>query len=264
MQLSDVVGEHRTRLSCLDRSFLAAFEARLSSARDGAIGEAVTFHFLEHLGLAPRVLETPSSGGLDFECSFGGRTFAVETTALLAETVAERSGVPLQIREGGGGYAGAAIVPLIRSRVSDKTRHAWSYDGPCVLVVSSTHHAATALFAVAAAPLLLGDVQISFDLHAEGAVSQPYLTTQLANAAYLRERDGEIQAFRKRYAYLLLMAVHDEGAHIRGIANPAPAHSLSAEAFHKVPLLTLQWPPQGDTLRTKWTNGDRNPLSIVF
>lgn len=266
--LAHVIAKYREQLlrhqTLNEQPFaLKHFDDRLEACPDAARGEAVTFAFLHTAGLNPRVLEDSTTGGADFECFASGQNFAVEVTAITAETVAQRSGVPIGPGQGGS-YAGQAFVPMIRSRVSSKAGQARTYPGACVLVIASTHSAAGMLFSTAVPHILTGEARISIDLGPVGAFGHAYMSTELQNAAFLRPQAGIVQPFRERYSHLILMAVHGEGSDLWGISHPQPAVLLSASLFSGVPFAALLWPPQSNTLQLQWSKPGPKPFRFRY
>lgn len=141
MTLAEVIEWYDRRLSATPGKgprLAKQFRKRLAATREAAQAEAAVFHYLEVKHLSPSLLEDPSHGGMDFECSFDGQKFAVEVTAFTSGTVSERSGYPDELVE--PAYINLpSIISLVRSRISRKSVQARTYDGPRVLVIGSTH-----------------------------------------------------------------------------------------------------------------------------
>jgi len=73
LSLDEMVVRYREVLR--DLSAVRSFDARLSACPEAAHAEAVAYDFLDSCRLSPVVLEDPSHGGSDFECSFGEQKF---------------------------------------------------------------------------------------------------------------------------------------------------------------------------------------------
>lgn len=101
MTLSEALEWYQEKLLTAEASGTAGvskqFAMRLRAQPEAAQAEAATYHFLSVKNLQPQLLENPSFGGLDFECSFGNQKFAVEVTSFTNETVSKRSGFPNEL-----------------------------------------------------------------------------------------------------------------------------------------------------------------------
>jgi len=258
MTLAEAVEWYEQRLSGINpdgQRLAKQFRKRLAARSEGAQAEAAVFHYLEVKNLNPRLLEDPSRGGMDFECSFGGENFAVEVTAFGRDTVTNRSGYPDELS--GPGYVNLpSIISLVRSRISDKAVQARTYDGPRVLAIGSTHVIASTLFSAGVHEFLTGEASIAFNVSSDGLVGDMHMATALKNAAYVRPTSDGLESFRPRYALVLLFAIHGGGAHVTGIIHPAPDRPLSIAPFRNVPFARLEWPVKDNNLRVEWVIAD--------
>lgn len=247
MTLAEVVEWYEQRLSAVGTHgprLAKQFGARLLSNQEGAQAEAAVFHYLEVKNLEPTVLEDPSSGGLDFECSFGDDKFAVEVTAFASQTVTNRSGYPDKPSE--PGYVNLpSIISLVRSRISDKAVQARSYPGPRVLAIGSTHVIGSTIFSAGVEEFLTGEANIAFTVSSDGTAGDLHMASTLKNAAYLRATPDGVQSFRPAYALVLFFAIHGAGAHVTGIIHPAPDQPLSITPFPNVPFARFRMADEG-------------------
>jgi|SRR5581483_8007530 len=242
---------------------LTRFDQRLASCAEAARAEAAAFEFLRSRNLEPHLFEDPVTGGVDFECRPHSGSFAVEVTALQDDTVSQRSGVENETF--GAGYVDMSeTVALLRSRLSKKASQASRYKGPRVLVIASTHIASSMLFGTAAEELLTGESQIVVPVGPHGATGEIHMGTELKNAAALRSVDGAVEVFRRKYALVLLLALHGNGCHVYGIAHPEPEHALDISTFPRVPFARLVWPIVENTLRVEWIVADPHPEQHYF
>ena len=261
----EVVAWYRTRLANTPNRADARrqFDKRYEERREAATAEATVFHYLEVKRLNPSLLESPSTGGLDFECSDGEHRFAVEVTSFGDETVSERSRFPNALTAPGN-IDMPAIVALVRSRVSAKAAQAKSYPGPRVLVVASTHVLASVIFMAGAEEFLTGQAGISFGVGPNGPVGESYMSTALENAAFIRRGENGVESFRPKHSLVLLFAIHGGGAHVTGIVHPAPEILLPITPFGNVPFARLRWPVENDKLQVEWVIAGPRPEQHYF
>lgn len=262
MTLAEVLEWYQEKLRAAEAAGKAGvskqFAKRLHAQPEAAQAEAATYHFLSVKNLQPQLLENPSFGGLDFECSFGNEKFAVEVTSFSNETVSDRSGVSNEVLE--AGYINLpSIVSLVRSRISQKAAQATTYPGPRVLAIASTHVASSMIFRAGVQEFLAGETQIAFAVNAKGLAGDIHMATALKNSAYLRGRDNGVESFRPQYALVLLVAIHGGGAHVTGLVHPAPAIPLSIAAFRNVPFARVKWPLDGNELTVEWVIAEPRP-----
>jgi hypothetical protein len=262
MTSSEIVTWYRERLRA--QGSINRFDQRLLAAPEAAQAEAVVFHYLLVKNLQPSLLEDPTTGGLDYECFFGNTRFAVEVTALVSETVSEKSRFPNELK-GPGNLDTSSIVSLVRSRISNKAPQARSYPGPRVLAITSTHVLASVLFSAGAEEFLTGEAGIAFQVGPKGPIDDPYMATELKNSAFVRPgAEGGMETYRPKHALVLFFAIHGSGAHVLGIVNPNPEHSLEIAPFRNVPFARLQWPAVDDTLRVEWFISGPRPEQHYF
>lgn len=258
MTLAEVVEWYERRLSAAGTNgarLAKQFRRRLTGHREAAQAEAAVFHYLEVKNLKPTILEDPSRGGMDFECTFGDEKFAVEVTAFASQTVTNRSGYPDELSE--PGYVDLpSIISLVRSRISDKAVQARSYPGPSVLAIGSTHVIGSTIVSAGVEEFLTGEANIAFTVASNGTVGDVHMATTLKNAAYVRATPEGLQSFRSRYALVLFFAIHGGGAHVTGIIHPAPDQPLSITPFRNVPFARLEWPVRDNNLRVEWVIAD--------
>jgi hypothetical protein len=242
---------------------LRQFDRRYAERREAATAEAAVYHYLEVKRLNPSFLESPSAGGLDFECSDGEHRFAVEVTSFRDATVSERSLFPNTLTAAGN-IDMPAIIALVRSRVSAKAAQANSYLGPRVLVVASTHVLASVMFMAGAEEFLTGQAGISFGVGPSGPVGESYMSTALENSAFVRSGERGVESFRPKHSLVPLFAIHGGGAHVTGIVHPAPEFPLPIAPFGNVPFARLRWPVKKNTLQVEWVIAGPRPEQHYF
>lgn len=258
--LADLVASYRSYLELRSGSVaLRLFDHRLNATREAAQTEAVVFEFLRARSLNPRLLEDPSSGGNDFECSHYDQRFSVEATALRDSTVSERSGIEVELEDLAVGYVDVqATVATLRGRISSKSRQASRYSGPRVLAIGSSHPAADMLFDVAIPELLTGQSQIALPVGPTGATGETYMSTNLIDAAHVRpcKETGGMETFRHTFSATLFVAIHGDGCTVRGLLNPEPQYPLAFSVFGDIWFARLQWPVVENTMYVEWVAAD--------
>lgn len=262
--LADLVSSYRAylELRCVGTSgsvSLRLFDHRLNTTPEAAQTEAVVFEFLRARSLNPKLLEDPSVGGNDFECTYYDQRFSVEATALRDNTVSEKSGIEAELEDSSAGYVDLeATVATLRSRISSKGAQASRYSGARILAIGSTHPAADMLFSVAISELLTGQSQITVPVGPTGPLGESYISTKLKDAAHVRqnEKSGGIETFRHIFSATLFVAIHGDGCTVRGLLNPDPQYPLPFRVFGDLWFARLQWPVVGNTMYVEWVAAD--------
>lgn len=246
---------------------LKRFDQRMSCHAEAARAEAITFEYLRHNQLNPRILEDAGTGGVDFECEFWKDRFVVEVTAFGDAAVTAGSGVPEDIDDFGGGYLNMqAMTKMLRSRASNKSAQLSGYDRPRVLVIASQHpSSAIVLGQLGAEEFMTGGAQISVPVGPEGATADSYMSTELREAAFIRStKSGVIESCRRSLSAILLVAVHGKGCHVLGMRHPDPVRPLPRALLPRVPFLRVRWPIENNQIDTEWTIHDPRPEEHFF
>lgn len=230
--ITDVVAAYREYLATCNvtnasASPLKRFDRLFRSNEDSAHAEAATFDFLDQCHLRPRPLEDPSTGGPDFECSYGSLSFAVEVTSIGDVTLTKRSGMKSEPQ-----VAFVDLPELVRgfdSRVSFKNskQQARQYAGPRALTIVTKHIVTPALFAAGM----------------EGFVS----------SVFCRKENGVFVPFRRAYGLVLLLQITGDASFIVGALHPEPEHQVPIDAFPRVPFARIAtWPPSNGHVAVEW------------
>ena len=253
-------------LAAAGQGAAARFDRHLHSAPDGALAEAALFDVLFRRGLSPTLADHPSTGGIDFSCSFGGNTFAVEVTALANDTVATRC-VKLQDTAGGFTLDTNEFLGLVRKRVSSKgtNKQARSSPLPRVLAIVSGHPLADPFIRVAASELITGQVGRAWRVGPNGAAGNSYSFTQFKNAAHLRfDPAQKSETFRPRDTLIMLAALSAEHVALLGILNPKPTNELPAGAFSFLPTVQVIAGVAEPSLTVGWSSEKHDPYIHGF
>lgn len=151
-----------------------------------------------------------------------------------------------------------ATVATLRGRISSKGAQASRYSGVRVLAIGSSHPAADMLFSAAIPELLTGQSQITVPVGPTGPVGETYMSTNLKDAAHVRQgrQSSGIETFRHTFSATLFVAIHGDGCTIRGLLNPEPQYPLPFRVFDDIWFARLQWPIVGNTLYVEWVAAD--------
>lgn len=220
--VDDVVAYYRDVLASRSggkkkTSHLKRFDTLLANNKAAAHAEAAVFDFLDlHHRLAPEIFEDASTGGPDFECTYGQRRFAVEVTSIGDVALTRRSNLPHDAAETSAD-AGAAFIDVqslmqaFDSRLSAKNakKQARVYDGPQVLAIVSTHIVSSVVPAV--------------------------VVENFVREAFLKHEGRSIVPVRRAYGLILFVQVTGDASFVVGAVHPAPTVPLGIEPFRRIP-----------------------------
>lgn len=234
------------------------YRNRLTTNPEGAIAEAVTFHFFRSSLDAVQVNEDPNKGGVDFLCKIGSSEFIAEITSLQDETVTRKSGLKYKLTNSPSVGTFAPITRKLCDTVCDKASQMSGYNCPGVLVIACKHSLADVLFdAIDAERLLVGDIKIGLSSSRESTN-----VTELKNSCFLRHNQGW-ELGNRSISSILLFHISGVSAFILGILHPDPTHKFLPEFLPAIPFLRLkQWPPNGNNIETEWVKYEETELII--
>lgn len=244
----DLVTKYAHFLEDEHPSHVAHYRNRLKTNPEGAIAEAVTFHFFRSNLEAVQVHEDPNKGGVDFLCKIGSSEFIAEITSLQSETVTRKSGLESKPTKRPSVKAFSPITRKLCDTVCDKASQMSGYNCPGVLVIACKHPLADVLFdAVDAERLLVGDIKIGLSSSRESTN-----VTELKNSCFL-QYNQEWELSNRSISSILLFHISGVSAFILGILHPDPTHNFLPEFLPSIPFLRLkQWPPNGNNIKTEW------------
>jgi len=154
---------------------------------EGAVAEAVVWHFISRRCDSACVNDRPGTGGVDFEFSVGGHRFLVEVTNMLTKVVSDTSGMP--DKDLFSGFYGL-LTKQIRQKVRGKYKQARKQSElPLLVAVTTLHwHASRACINRSAVEFAMGSPpRITGKLNSNtGAVEGDlYQSTDLSQSVFL-------------------------------------------------------------------------------
>ena len=254
----DLVTKYAHFLETEHPSHVAHYRDRLKTNREGAIAEAVTFHFFRYNLDEVQVNEDPKKGGVDFLCKIGSSEFIAEITSLQAETVTRKSGVKYKPTKSSSVGTFSPITRKLCDTVCDKASQMSGYNCPGVLVIACKHSLADILFdAVDAERLLVGNIEIGLSSSRESTN-----VTELKNSCFL-QHNQEWELSNRSISSILLFHISGVSAFVLGILHPDPTHKFLPKFLPSIPFLRLkQWPPNGNKIKTEWVKYEETELVI--
>lgn len=201
--------------------------------------------------------EDRSNGGPDFLCTRGKRRFYVESTCLTVDSVFKKTGLTYHARTA---CAYNLLTPLFFGACVEKAGQCSKRsDAPCLLAISTLHHAASAL--------CFGDVEVEWILISEPdirctintrtgqPVGEPYEATDMRLSAFLRpgrEGLGPIESARRSISGLLLCGFGIRPPAVRGVLNTQAVRRLDRCLLPEIPFCRLVEEDDDETLRVEW------------
>ncbi len=237
---------------------VAHYRNRLKTNPEGAIAEAVTFHFFRSNLDTVQVNEEPNKGGVDFLCKIGSSEFIAEITSLQAETVTRKSGLEHKPTKRHSVRPFSPITRKLCDTVYDKAFQMSGYNCPGVLVIACKHPLGGVLFDSSGAErLLVGDIKIGLSSSRESTN-----VTELKDSCFLRYNQ-EWELGNRSISSILLFHISEVSASVLGILHPNPTHKFLPEFLPSIPFLRLkQWPPNDNKIKTEWVKYEKTELII--
>ena len=254
----DLVTKYAHFLEAEHPSHIAHYRNRLITNSEGAIAEAVTFHFFRSNLDAVQVNEDPNKGGVDFLCKIGDSEFIAEITSLQAATVTRKSGLKYKPTKSPSVGAFSPITRKLCDTVCDKASQMSGYNYPGVLVIACKHPLADLLFdSFDAERLLVGNIKIGLS-----SLRRSTNITELKDSCFLRHNQ-EWELGNRSISSILLFHISEVSAFVLGILHPDPTHKFLPEFLPSIPFLRLkQWPPNGNNIKTEWVKYEKTELVI--
>jgi hypothetical protein len=196
------------------------FRRRLSSDREAAQAEAVTFAVLRVKRMNPIPLEVVGTGGVDFKCEPSSKPpFVVEVTALNPDAVTSQTG--LQGPEGGNTVSSFALnTRQLMGEAINKASQMSGYDMPRVLVIASSHPDSSLLLGSHGATELLTGTT-SFSVSTSSPESDLRIITRLKGSAFAKVATSgdRVEPARQSISAILLMTITAGYANIIGLLH---------------------------------------------
>jgi hypothetical protein len=240
------------------------FQRLLRSDQEAARSEAVVFSWFHSLGLAPEPIDR-GEGGPDFLChSRSFSDFYVEDTALSAETIANKSGIP-EINKGeGGGNFDTITLTLLRKGIK-KIPQLSGLPHPRLIVITGSHSAANTLLCGFGRDLLTGDT-ISYADSGKTEIPQLYYPEEeFINSIFFTVQQLKIKPDHQTISAILLMANYYNRCYAIGLIHPEPHMRFDIRSLPEVPFCQFKsWPIINGIIETEWIGGPSNPVIFNY
>jgi len=195
----------------------------------------------------------------DFRCEKEGRLFYAEATCMRVEQVAEDTGLPVRFDPSGKPRQFGLLTTRLFNEVRAKTRQCSGLEAPCLVFVGTFHWHASC---VCVDPhfvqdLLTGSTGISipFDPDLGHAVGEGYLSTSLANSAFIRWAEGSgVEHARVPISAVVVCGLGRHPPNVYGALHPEPAHVFDPELLPHLPFCRLEPGYESGSLNVSWIN----------
>lgn len=235
------IAPYRSQVDAFERwlarssSALKRWKQRLGNDPQGAVGEAMVWHFLTGHVDQIDLNEDPKSGGPDFLCNTNGVDFLVECTALTIKKATNMTGLSNDLRDAGGAYSDP--LESVADKLNDKMDQLDGHDIPTLLVLCTFHLEYSAV-----------------------AMRTFFVEQSLMSLYYNKEGDGSLVPARRNASAVLLLGFAVKPIVALGMIHPAPVHGFSALLLPEVQFCSLpNWPASVDG--TTWSVSESDDKS---
>jgi hypothetical protein len=263
--VEELVSSYVDYLTAVYPESLPMFKRRLNDDKEAATAEAIVFGVLQNLHARPEVNELPGTGGADFLCAATGGSpifalrepdpssrFVVEVTSLDSASVSNRSHLPNEIVDGGGG-AFDLITSAILAKAKKKIPQLKDHPMPRVLALVSSHAQVGALInTYAAQEVLVSRIQWRHEIGSNEVDRNEY--TDLSMSVFMKPgANGTILPARQSISAILLIGVHGRDSVVYGILHPEAAYPFNQGFLPEVPFIRIaKWPIVDGKIWTEW------------
>jgi len=237
---------------------LTGYDSRLRLAPEAATSEAIVFSLLRSLGDEVKIAEDLDTGGPDFLCTVGERSFVVEVTAIESETVSAQADHSPESEVG----SFRLISHTLRTKISSKVGQVSGTGVPSVVVVASSSSFGSAVLGIDAAEnLLTSETKIAVQVGGSGDAS---LETDLAESVFFRHNNGQIELCRQSVSAVVLLRYNENQVFAAGALHPAPTHKFPIELLGNIPFCRLvKWPIENGEIEIEWVVSKPSSAAIV-
>ena len=205
------------------------WKERLELDLEGAVGEALTWDFLNRSVDQIRHNEHPKTGGLDFACRSGHSEFLTECTAIQTETATKKTDLSPDLSAAGGAYR--SPFQAVADKINDKASQLRATSAPVLLAICTLH------------------------LEAGAVGIRPIFVEQMMSLFYNTDPAKGLSPARANMSAVLLLGFGWEETPALGMIHPAPACDFRPVWMPTVDFCTIKdWPAKGDHF--EWFRGN--------
>lgn len=266
MQNDDLIDLYRTQIET-HRNWLtpypvlsAAWTKRLNSSTEGAICEAILRDELSRRVQRIRPAEDASTGGPDFECTIGDKSFFVECTCIGIEKVSHATNLPHPPTESESGCSFSLLTNQIRWKCRDKVSQLHTVDGPRLLAICTLHsHASYSCMGKNAISSLFLDpkIAVNIDKSTGHGVGGTYQVASFRKAAFTKPDENTTHGFthvRPSVSAILLCGFGCVPTSMIGALHPDARRIFDPTLLPGVEFGYLEFIPDQSSFRMNWTD----------
>lgn len=235
-----------------------AWAHRYRSDPEAAMCEAMFWGVLQDCGVTVEPAEAPCGSRRfpDFRCHKDGEHFYVEVTCLGIDSVAKHTSLVHTPSEGGA-QCYSNLNSAIFNKVRQKTTQCASLDAPALVAVGTFYFQASSICVQKhhIESLLTGDSMISWliDTHTGSMVGDPFLSTTLQSAAFLKlQGTSDVAEARQPVSGLLVGGFGCSPPHVLGLLHPYATRPFHRQLLDPIEFCRLLRDDTKKTLSTEW------------
>lgn len=241
------------------KRFLNRIDSTDDATREGALGEALAWNWLEPRSDEIHLNEHDSQGGVDFVCTNAAGRYFVEVSTLTTETVTRETGLDHHLS--GGAHCYGDLTRAVMRKVIGKAAQAGGLDQPYVLFIPTVHFQASAITLSThhLQHILVGHTGIGgrYDPEEGAVVGSSYNVAALDSPAFFKPET--LQPTRQHMSGVLVGGFGICPPAVRGVLHPDPLRPFDRECLPDTCFGRLDpWPPTNG-LQVVWERADGTP-----
>ena len=254
----DILSSHRRWLSQFNPQYARNWEKLLKANAESASCEAAVRHDLEknNISVEPNESLTGESQAPDFKCICEDQHFYVEVTCLAIEKVTSITHLTPSPSNDPVFYR--PLNDAIFSACKNKTPQCAGQDAPVLLAIGTFHFSASGLCVDKGhlQMLLTGDelITATLDTKTGDVVDEPYLSTKLRSATFLRpDEEAGIDHARSPISGLLVCGFGASNmTNVYGLLHPSPTLPFDRSLLPDIEFCSLKQGYEGGSFTTIW------------
>lgn len=193
----------------------------------------------------------------DFLCHKSGTKFYVEVTCIRVDKVERETALPHCPQEAVGAQSYGDLNRVIFWEAKNKTPQCANLDAPCILGIGTFHFQASCLCGKKyhLEELLTGKQAITYDMDMRKgeAVGDPYLSTSLRAAAFIRwDKGTALEYARCPVSALLIGGFGCKPPEVCGLLHPKPAREFDRALLANIDFGRLQYDSRCKQCSVTW------------
>jgi hypothetical protein len=226
------------------------------SAKEGAVGEAVAWNWLEPRCSAIHLNESDSVGGVDFKCESPAGSFFVEVTTITVATASDKTGLHHHPIGKGAKFYGTATT-AVKSEILSKSRQVSGLGDPLLVFVVTLHFEVSALAfeTFHLEELLVGSHRIQVPINlTTGDSGEIEDVVSFDHPLFFQSRT--LTPLRRHISGVLLGGFGLREPVVRGVLHPDPLRPFSVRCLPDTCFGSIRPWPATDTTAVVWQTAD--------